>query len=170
LTVKIRRIIAWAHLAGVVCCVALGCQTAGPEPGGVPEPIDLLLPQKIRIHPFTSSRTFDNGGARRGIEVRIEATDAFGDATKAFGKFRFELYRQRPRSLQPRGGQIATWTVDLTEPKANLLHWDNITRTYVFKLEWNRRQAGQPEPLLVTVFESPFTERMFDERALGGGQ
>jgi len=136
----------------------------------VPEPIHLLLPQAIRIHPFTGTRIFDEAGGIRGIDVRIEAIDAYGDSTKAFGRFHFALHEYRPGKPDPKGRRIATWEEDLLEPKKNLIHWDNITRAYKFKLQWYRPIPVGSRFILVASFSSPFTERKFAERAFVSGQ
>ena len=72
-------------LAGVAIAMAVaGCDLQAGKPGpfdilqapatfGVPEPINLLLPQTIRIHPFTGTRDFGDDGGMEGLEVRIEA-------------------------------------------------------------------------------------------------
>jgi len=167
----------------LLCLLALsvvgGCgrqdwslQTKAPTGEGlrpVPSPIDLMLPKSIRIHPFTG-RMFDEAGGVSGIDVRIEAIDHYGDATKAFGNYRFEIYRFVPNSLDPKGKRLATWDEALLDPKKNLLHWDKMTRMYVFKLQWDRPiPVGQRVVLLVT-FDSPFTPRLSDERQFVSGQ
>ncbi len=136
----------------------------------VPEPIHLLLPQAVRIHPFTGTRTFDDSGGVKGIDVRIEAIDAYGDSTKAFGKFQFALHEYRPGRPDPKGRRIATWEEDVLEPKKNLIHWDNITRAYKFKLQWYRPIPVGSRFILVVSFSSPFTERRFAERSFISGQ
>jgi len=135
----------------------------------VPEPIDLMLPKSIRVHPFTG-RTFGDDGGIKGIDVRIEAVDAFGDATKAFGDFRFEMFSFVPNSLDPKGNHIATWDESLLEPKKNLLHWDKITRTYIFKLQWDRPVPVGKRLVLLASFASPFTGRLSAERVFVSGQ
>jgi hypothetical protein len=141
-----------------------------PPSGQVPEPIDLLLPRTIRIQPFTGTRTFDEAGGIKGIDVRIEAKDAYGDSTKAFGDFRFELYEFRPNNQDPRGTQIATWEEHLLDPRKNALHWDNIHLGYEFKLQWDRPIPVGRKFILVAVFSSPFTERKFAQREFTAGQ
>jgi len=145
-------------------------QSAAAPPQAVPAPIDLLLPKTIRIHPFTQTRVFDEAGGIKGVDVRIEAVDAYGDATKAFGDFRFEMYDFVTNSLDPKGKRIATWNESLLEPKRNLLHWDKITRTYEFKLQWDRPIPVGKRYVLVAVFSSPFTRRIIDERVFVSGQ
>jgi len=143
-----------------------------PEQGGtpVPAPLNLLLPKAISIHPFTGTRTFDQTGGVRGIDVRITALDAYGDATKAFGKFHFALHEYRPNSPDPKGERIYTWEEDLLKPQKNLLHWDRITRTYEFKLQWYRPIEVGKRFLLIVSFSSPFTERKFAERVFVSGE
>ena len=136
----------------------------------VPEPINLLLPKTIRIHPFTGTRDFDQSGGIRGIDVRIEAVDHYGDPTKAFGTMRFELYRFQPNSIDPKGKRIAVWEESTIEPAKNLLHWDKITRTYEFKLQWESPIPVGRKFVLQAVFTSPFSERMFAERVFISGQ
>ena len=143
-----------------------------PEPAAtpVPEPIHLLLPKAIRIHPFTGTRTFDQTGGVKGVDVRIEALDAYGDSTKAFGKFQFALHQHRPHAAEIKGRRIATWEEDLLAPKKNVLHWDAITRTYEFKLQWYRPIPVGSKFVLAITFSSPFTERKFAERVFVSGQ
>lgn len=136
----------------------------------VPEPINLLLPRTIRIHPFTGTRSFDEAGGIRGIDVRIEAVDHYGDPTKAFGQMRFELFRFKPNSPDPKGKRIAVWEESTIAPRKNLLHWDKITRTYEFKLQWESPIPVGKKFVLQTVFTSPFTERLFAQRVFTSGQ
>jgi hypothetical protein len=136
----------------------------------VPAPINLMLPKTIRIHPFTGTRTFDEAGGIKGVDVRIEAIDAYGDAVKAFGNFRFEMYYFLPNSLDPRGERIAVWEEDLLEPRKNLMHWDKITRTYEFKLQWDQPIPVGQRFVLEATFASPFTDRLYDQRVFVSGQ
>ncbi len=156
--------------------VGLGAAPATqPGNGGgasqaVPAPIDLLLPQRIRIHPFTGTRTFDAAGGVRGIDVRIEATDAFEDPTKAFGDFRFELYTHEAHGPDPKGRRIAVWRVSLLEARQNVLHWDGIAKRYQFKLKWTHPIPVGQQFVLTATFTSPFSRRLFDERVFVSGQ
>ena len=145
---------------------------ARPDPADVkvPAPLHLLLPKAIRIHPFTGTRTFDEAGGVKGIDVRVEALDAYGDATKAFGKFHFALYQHKADSPSPRGPQVATWEEDLLTPEKNLVHWDSITRAYAFKLQWYQAIPVGQKFVLSIDFASPFTPRRFAERVFISGQ
>jgi hypothetical protein len=165
-----------AALAAAAAGLLHGCDPAGgaatkpADPPAVPEPIDLLLPREIRLHPFTGTRTFSDAGGVTGIDVRVEALDAFGDATKAFGDFRFELYAFQPNSTDPKGDQLAIWPADVSDPEANRAHWNHINHTYQFKLKWTRPIPVGTRYVLRAVFQSPYTERLFDERVFVSGE
>lgn len=158
---------------GAVIVLALssaGCQgtssTQATGAASVPAPINLLLPQSIRIHPFTGVRALDAKSKIRGLEVRMEAIDAYQDAGKAFGDFRFELYSFEPNSAQRKGEIIESWHVSLMDPKDNVVHWDPITRAYIFKLQAYRPIESGRRLILVAVFTSPYTNRLFAEYEL----
>jgi hypothetical protein len=146
--------------------------TRRPPPAAreVPWPISLMLPRQIKIHSFTKERLFDPAGGIRGLEMHVQALDSYETSTKAFGKFRFELYTYDPNRSGGRGAQISRWEEDLSEPKKNLLHWSKLNRTYSFKLRWDRAIPVGQEFLIVAVFESPFTERLFAERIFVAGE
>ena len=179
---RLGRIVRQALVLAALACASLtGCGEAAlpsmgpkrldPSEGSVkvPYPINFLLPKSVSIHPFTGTRSFDKTGGIKGIDVRIEAKDAYGDANKAFGKFRFELYEFRPQNPDPKGRLVITWEEDLTEPENNLLHW-NVHRTYEFKLLWRQPIPVGQKFVLRAVFSSPFTERLIDERVFVSGQ
>jgi hypothetical protein len=156
-------------LAAAIGCRQLEGEAQGPK-GPVPYPIILTLPKEIAIHPFTGIRVFDEAGGIKGVDVRIQAFDASGDSTKAFGDFRFELYAFRANSLDPRGARLATWEVPVADPKTNALHWDSITRAYKFKLQWEQPIPVGQQYVLAAVFSSAFTERLMAQRVFVAGQ
>jgi hypothetical protein len=170
--------------AGVLLAAALGALAQGCNPNLQPRPtyhpmaasqpvgqtLGLLLPQKIRIHPFTGTRTFSQQGGIKGFDVRIEATDAFGDATKAIGSFRFELYSFKGDSADPKGQRLAVWNIDVGDFDSNRSYWNGITRTYQFKLGWDEPVPVGRKLVLVAVFQSPYTPRLMDEHLFVAGQ
>ena len=139
------------------------------QPVAVPAPLSLLLPHAVRIHPFTGTRTFHEKGIK-GIDVRIEVLDAYGDSTKAFGDFRFEAYAYQQRHVNRKGARMGAWQESLLDPKQNLVHWDRITRAYEFKLQWDRPIAVGDRFVLAVVFSSPYSQRLFHERVFVAGQ
>ena len=134
----------------------------------VPPPIDLLLPRTLEIHSFTQIETFEQG--QGGIRARVKARDAYGDGTKAFGRFRFELYGFQPHRQNKRGPRLADWEINVSHPEQNLVYWDRHTGSYEFKLGWNQRVPTGQRLILVAVFSSEFTPRLTAEREIVAGE
>ncbi len=94
-----------------------------------------FVPISFRIHPLT--RFTDTASTnKRVIESRIEFYDSQGHNTKGLGTIRFELYaRDDLGSGSTRVGRLAMWEPTISAIEANTLHYDDITRTYLFLLE-----------------------------------
>jgi hypothetical protein len=157
-------------LAGSLAALPVGCQLqpkgdTQPDPlGDIPSPINLLLPRTLEVHPFTQTSAFSSGDT--GIHARVQARDAYGDPTKAFGDFRFELYEFRPHAATPRGQRLATWEVSLTNPEQNITHWDRHTASYEFKLGGIPHLPAGRKLVFVAVYTSPYSPRITAEREL----
>lgn len=136
----------------------------------VPHPIDLLLPETVKLHALTETRRFAGTPGVKGIDARVTALDAYGDITKAFGSFRFELYTFRDNNIDEKRTLLEQWTIDLSDPKQNMRHWQKIPPGYRFRLRWNRAVPAGNRMVLALVFDSPFTERKFDELVFVAGQ
>ena len=134
----------------------------------IPAPINLLLPQTIVVHPFTQTNTF--GQESFGLHVRVQAKDYYGDPTKAFGDFRFELYDFRHQHQGKKGKKITQWEVALSKPGTNVVHWDRHTRSYEFKLSMDQPIQEGTQMILVVVFTSRFTPRLIGEREIVAGE
>ena len=162
----------WALATALGGCdfVRVGGRAQPARQVAVPPPLETLLPHAIRIHEFTGTRVFNEAGGISGIDVRIQAIDGFGDANKAFGQFRFELYRFDAAGPDHKGARMGVWVEDLTDPKKNRLHWNGITRTYQFKLAWDEAIPIGQKFVLTAVFQSPFSQRRFDTREFVSGQ
>lgn len=165
----------WCAVLLMATFIMAGCNqpmhnpfASSPGAGQVPYPVSLMLPKEVRIHSFTNTKVFDNG--QKGIEVHIEARDAYGDPTKAFGDFRFELYAFKAQSPDPKGTLINSWTESLSDPKANALHWWNVSRTYVFKLGVDQGIRPGHQYVLVATYSSPYSDRLFAQRVFTAGQ
>jgi len=161
------------NLATFFCGMAAliaGCDGISPKGGNVetcekvPDPISLLLPQKISIHPFTQTATFEDG--KQGLHMRIQFTDFFGDPTKAFGDLRFELYEFKPYQQHKRGDQLDIWDEYISDPDKNMIHWDSHTRSYEFRLASKNPILPGQKFILVVYFNSRFTPRMTAETVL----
>jgi len=138
----------------------------------VPQPVNLLLPKSINIHPFTVTRTFDQAGGIRGVDVRVEAFNAFHEATKAFGSFRFEVHTFQSPNLKPKGKLCGIWEVEpsLLDPRENLRYWNRSQQMYEFKLQWDKPIPVGQKFVLVAVFTSPFTQRLTAQRVFTSGE
>ena len=167
----LRRLSGILTIALVVLACAIGSSGCAYSPArDIPSPINMLLPKTIAIHDFTGQRVFDEEGGVKGMDVRIEVKDSFNDPAEAFGKFRFEMYDFRPQNADPRGELLSSWDVNLSEPKDNIVHWDNITRAYQFKLHWSKPVPVGRRFILAVVFESPYSPRLFAQREFVSGQ
>ncbi len=153
-----NRQVIWA---APVLLVGLLTGCPPPEPRPTPPP---LLPRRVRLHPFTRTWPGDEGPGAGGIEARVEAIDHFGDTTKAFGTFRFEMFAYRPHQAEPAGRRLEVWSVDLMDADANLIHWDRLSRTYKFRLMWSRPFPADRQFVLRVTFLPPAGPRLFDEQ------
>ena len=135
----------------------------------VPAPMEVMLPKTVRIHPFTGARSFGEGGMT-GMDVRIEVLDAWGDSTKAFGKFRFELYDWVNTNREHKGERLAVWNRDVEDPQVNRGHWDAIQKTYNFKLGLRNPINIGHEFVLSAYFESNYGPRLFAEKVFISGE
>ncbi|MCE5324978.1 MAG: hypothetical protein LLG01_01040 [Planctomycetaceae bacterium] len=131
----------------------------------LPSPIDTLLPARLRVHPFSAIKMLD-AKSGYGLDVRVEALDAFDDTTKAFGSFRFELYSYIAGTTDPKGGRLITWEVPLGDPKVNMVHWQKMDRNYRFRLQWGGGVAPGQRYVLVVIYTSPYTKRIEVEHQL----
>ena len=137
----------------------------------IPHPINLLLPQRIDIHPFTRAQPTEANARGGGVlEVRIQLIDSFGDPGKGFGAFRFTLFRYRLSGVDRRGEQMVVWDEDLSLPNRNLAHWDPISNAYQFNLERDQPFVNGQRYVLEAYFDSPYTEQLLDEHAIMVGE
>jgi len=122
--------------------------------------LDLILPAKIEVLPFTKPRSWDGDSIPDGIEVVLRPLDYFGDQTKAVGTFRFELYTFQKADSDPKGERFGFWQEDLTSRQAQEQHWDRITSTYRFRLGWSGPEARPGKYVLEVTYISPDGRRI----------
>ncbi len=101
---------------------------AGEDTGSFSWP---YWPQSMRIYPLSRLVT-DRSSGDLVIEVRIEFFDAEGHTCKGVGQILVDLLDAG--SLHP-AEPIETWVADLTDLKDNRDHFDDLTLTYLFRLE-----------------------------------
>lgn len=89
-------------------------------------------PRHMRIHPL-SQFIEDRQTGDVLIEARIEFSDGYGHPCKAFGRIVIALH-DADRS-QFAAQEIAKWPEDLTDLELNQVYFDDVTGTYLFRLE-----------------------------------
>lgn len=131
-----------APVLALVTVAASGCGGSGPSVGSDRWPdasasaVDRddnvewpFWPRRMRIHPLSQIVT-DRDSGQLLIEARVEFEDGDGQTAKAVGQVLLDLHGVR------RGGDpVATWTVDLADLEVNRSHYDDLTRTYLVRLE-----------------------------------
>ena len=156
--------------------LAAGCATGNskdtpagnrpPDPPSVVRPGGRAAwpfrPDDMRIHPLSQFVT-DRRSGELLIEARVEFLDDYEHTTKGVGLLVFDLYDAAPGAdlSEP----IQTWENDLSDLTVNLEHYDDLTRTYLFRLEIDPAQIP-PEPELRAYFHSSRGRRMQDEFVL----
>jgi len=125
----------------------------------------MSLPDKIKILPFTRPKSFDRDAIPDGIEVAVQTVDAMGDPVKAWGSFRFELYRLREASNDPRGERLHDWEQPLATIRDQRGFWDRVTQTYRFQLEWGGAPLKPNDHYVLDVTYQPpdDADRVFAE-------
>jgi hypothetical protein len=134
----------------------------------VPSPLDQYLPVSLKVHSFTRIGEFETGNY--GLEAYIQAIDSWGEPTKAFGDFRFELYEFRPFHQEKKGRQIEMWQVHVEQVTENRNYWHHHTRSYQFLLGMSRRIPVHQKLILRVIFNNPFSERMILEEMIAHGR
>jgi hypothetical protein len=149
----------------------IGCQNSSTRQGNwltgekglsPEEQLQLLLPTRIEILPFTKPKSWDNDPIPDGIEVVLRPLDTFGDQTKAVGQYRFELYVFQNANSNPRGKRIGFWEEDLSTKASQYKHWDRITRTYRFRLAWTEEKVKPGRYVLDVTYTPPTGDRLKD--------
>lgn len=122
--------------------------------------LQLVLPTRIRILPWTRPVSLAGDGRADALEVIVEARDASDDLTKVAGTFHFEL--QTRRLADAMGTRVGFWPVEITTEKALRMYRDPLSRFYHFPL-----QLEQPLPAgryhLSVWLHLPAGQRLYDE-------
>jgi hypothetical protein len=115
-------------------------------------------PQRMRIHPLTRI-TVDPTSEDLVIELRLEFTDRDEVTTRAVGQAYLALFLDPADiPLSP----VQKWEIDLQSLDANRVHFDLVTRTYLFKLRVE--PPTLPEQGIVRAFFASADGREFEDR------
>ena len=88
-------------------------------------------PTRVRVHP--STRVVKDAQTDNWlIETRIEFADSEGATTKAVGQLTIQLWDgAAANAAEP----LHTWNMDLRDLAVNRRQYDDVMRTYLFRLE-----------------------------------
>lgn len=155
-----------AVVVGAAACTFKGVAPKDAAPSEAP-PAESWRVEPVRMRVYPSSRFVREDEAAL-LEARVEFTDENGDATKAVGQFRFDLYAAA-RAAQPRvGARLYGWTVPVFSREQNLTFYDAITRAYLFRLKLDSLSVVGETSLLRVVFIPAAGGRRLEAEALIG--
>jgi len=137
-----------------------GAAAGEPNPARGADPL-LFAPTSMVIGFFTKPRSFGNQGADRGLEVRLQPLDQFGDPVKVVGSFRIEVFACREEGGENRGERLGHWFIPLMTVESNRTHYDRVDRCYVFPLLWEK---GVAPPKAVAVQAAYYLPNEYRER------
>ena len=142
-----RRFGAWFACIACISLALSGCESSKqpPEIGaaeGSAGPFQLserstvwpFWPTTMRIHPLTRIVNADEGII---LEARIEFSDAHGSTTRSVGQLRLLI---TDTAANQETILVEEWNNDLRDIDTNVLHFDDITRTYLFRLRLDPAQ------------------------------
>lgn len=138
-----------------------------PNPSRGADP-SLFVPTSMVIGFFTKPRSFGNQGGDRGLEVRLQPLDQFGDPVKAVGSFRIEVFACREEGGEKRGERLGHWFIPLMTVEANRTYYDRVDRCYVFPLLWEKG-AALPKAVVVQAtyyLPSEYREKLSAQRVI----
>lgn len=104
-------------------------------------------PVAMQIHALTRI-TVDRREEVPVLEARVEFLDIEGATTKAVGQVLLELTDPSAAEIGDLPSEV--WTVDLRDLQVNATHFDDVTRTYLFKLRLDPERSRHRPQLRVT--------------------
>lgn len=133
------------------------------------EQLRLMLPERIKIQPFTSIRSFDDDQIPDGILLVLRPEDRFGDPVKAAGHFYFELWTFVNASGERKGERLAFWERTIANERDVRTYWTH-SQMFEFQLAWVGQGLGQIEPgrkfVLTATWRTPWDTTVQDEYVL----
>ena len=158
-------------LAGVVGCKERTVSMSDAE--AKQQALALLLPQRIRIEPFTRVTIDPAAGMPGELNVYVRAEDQFGDPIKVAGTFNCELYAFKQASGDPKGERVELWQMPVLDHKDQQRYWDHTAQMYEFRLQIRHlvTEEGVPplgtgKAVLLLTYNTPWGEHLEDEYIL----
>lgn len=172
-----QRLLLHAGLPAL-CLLAAGCQkdvAVDMQDERQAAFVRMLMPRAVEIKRSTrpygaqyvpgaavERMTFEAREPSHGIEIMLEAKDAFGDPVKVLGAFNFELYSAPAGPASAKAGErISLWRVELT---ADSLpgYWERAPRLYKFPLQLDQPATLSPgHYVLEATYVSPWDDKLF---------
>lgn len=161
-----RAVFGFAVIVSV--CLAEGCGRGRVEPmtdGPTPDQlVSYYSPTRIEILPHSRPRSFDDDLIPDGLKVWLRPIDGAGDAVKAYGVYRFELFHYRAATTDRRGDLIQQWTQPILNPDEQKRFWNKFANACEFQLSWDSAPLPTDKRyILRATFEAPSSNRLFDE-------
>ena len=168
-----QRVVKLLPLVLAVCVIfSGGCLSTKGQPKGRPvaELADAWVPRPValRIYPATRFVVEDEVAT---LDARVELFDAMGDATKASGLARFELF-DGPSSGNPVSGGpglLYRWDIVLTTLGDQRTYFDPVTATYAFPLKIDSLDAIKDAVYLRATLNLAEGQRLNDEQVVKTG-
>lgn len=110
-----------------------------------------FAPVSVRIHPLTRLR-IDDRTERPVIEARVELLDVDGMTTRGLGFLTLMLGRSYQGGIAPE--DVIEWDCDLNDLSTNRLRFDDVTRTYLLRLDLNAGDVPE-QPVVAVRFVVP---------------
>lgn len=165
---KRRHVIGTALLFMLTAVTLMpGCQWKGRNGAAADRGNEVwrVDPQRVRVYP--STRITTNQGAT-WLEARVEFLDGMDDSCKAVGTMRFELLAAGTIRERAAGEMLYAWNTSLLT--LNDQHaWDEVTRTYRFRLKLDDDALLQRDVVLLTWFTPVEGDRLEARTRLSKG-
>lgn len=143
-----------------------GCQFKGEREVDHEAAPGVWRPRPVGARVYPSTR-FVREGRDALLEARVELTDEMGDAVKAAGELRLDLFASDDSGTSL-GRRLYSWQVELLTLDDQQTYWDAITRTYLLRLRLDNREAARrPTVLRVSFAPAGGGERLEAQRGLG---
>ncbi len=131
----------------------------------MPELTDAWMPRPValRIYPATRFVRTDDLAT---LDTRVELFDAMGDATKASGLARFELFDgpTKANPLSGPAGKLYRWDIPLVTLEDQRTYYDSVTGTYAFPLKIDSLGSIKDTVFLRVTLNLPKGQRLIDEQ------
>ncbi len=163
-----RQVVGFLGGLGILGCASAPSPDHDPSDGPTPAGLNSsglgdaqtddwpFWPEALRIHPLTRLAVDAKSGLSI-IEVRLEFLDPEGHTTKGVGQVRIDLVAGG--SGTDSSPPIVAWNWDLRDRSVNRRFYDDVTRTYLFRLKVHSLELG-PQPELRAYFLSATGQRL----------